>query len=629
MEAKRSLDSLQESPTALTSPARAANSVHSEYESRHSYAAITHARLEIQERRLATARLIVFISLLAVAWASLVAKTLSPWWIIVPLAAFVALVRAFDRTADARRRAGRLIEFHKQGLARLDDHWMDVGETGERFRDHDHPYTEDLDIFGKASLFQRLSLARTAAGEATLASWLRAPSPPGVVRSRQHAVHELTPRLDLREDLAVLAGDLEPHARFAGLAEWGAAPRILDNNPARWLCAILAILAIPALVAWLFFQQSALPFLAIAAVEAILGAFHFTRVRFVLSQIEKRSDELETLAGLLARLEREQFRSPDLARIRSALDVAGRLASSRIARLRALVATLDARRNLLVAPLSPFLMWGTQIAMAVEAWRAVSGPSIGGWLEAIGEIEALLSLASFAFENPEDVFPEFIESDSQCFDATALGHPLLPRARLVRNDVSLGGPSSPRILIVSGSNMSGKSTLLRAVGTAAVLAQAGATVRASSLRITPLAVGATLRVLDSLQAGRSRFYAEILRLKRLLDMARQSPGLLALLDEILAGTNSHDRRVGAEAIVVGLVERGAIGLVTTHDLALAEIAQRLGSRAENVHFADHFENGVMTFDYRIQPGVVSHSNALALMRSIGLELELDPDNPPR
>jgi DNA mismatch repair ATPase MutS len=260
-------------------------------------------------------------------------------------------------------------------------------------------------------------------------------------------------------------------------------------------------------------------------------------------------------------------------------------------------------------------MWGVHCALAVEAWRARHGASVGAWLTAVGELEALCSLAGFAWEHPADVYPELEESEPR-FEAESLGHPLIPEARCVRNDVALGGAT--RVLIVSGSNMSGKSTLLRAVGTNAVLALAGAPVRASRLRLSRLSVGATLRIRDSLQEGTSRFYAELVRLRDLVRIAEGPVPLLFLLDEILHGTNSHDRRLGAAAVVSGLVERGAIGLVTTHDLALSAVADEPALHAANVHFEDRLEDGEMRFDYRMRPGVVQTSNALALMRSLGL-----------
>jgi DNA mismatch repair ATPase MutS len=226
-------------------------------------------------------------------------------------------------------------------------------------------------------------------------------------------------------------------------------------------------------------------------------------------------------------------------------------------------------------------------------------------------------MAAYAYENPADPFPEVVAGEA-CFDGEGLGHPLLPAGQFVRNDLRLDGEL--RVLVVSGSNMSGKSTFLRTVGINTVLALAGAPVRAKRLRLSPLAVGATLRIQDSLQEGRSRFFAEVLRVRQVVDLSRGPVPLLFLLDEIFAGTNSHDRGHGADALIRGLVAGGAIGLVTTHDLSLTHIADRLGPRGANVHFEDHFEEGAMKFDYRLRPGVVQHSNALELMRAVGLEV---------
>ena len=319
---------------------------------------------------------------------------------------------------------------------------------------------------------------------------------------------------------------------------------------------------------------------------------------------------------MLARLERASFASPRLRDLRGRLDAADSVPpSQRIARLGNLIDLLNSRRNQLFAPVAYLLLWGTQFAYAFEAWRAASGKAVGDWLRVVGEFEALCSLASYAFENPDDPFPE-IATDGACYDGDGLAHPLLPKC--VPNDLRLAGEL--QVLIVSGSNMSGKSTFLRTVGVNAVLALAGRRCAPGGCGCRRWRSAATLRIQDSLQEGRSRFYAEILRVRQIVDLSRGPLPLLFLLDEIFAGTNSHDRRLGAEAVVRGLVEAGAIGLVTTHDLSLTHIAEQLGPRAANVHFADHFENGVMTFDYRLQPGVVQHSNALALMRAVGLEV---------
>lgn len=269
------------------------------------------------------------------------------------------------------------------------------------------------------------------------------------------------------------------------------------------------------------------------------------------------------------------------------------------------------------ALISAILLWPLQCAIAIENWRQKSGPAVAHWLAAVGEIEALSSLASYSYERPNDPFPEMIDGEAR-FEGERLGHPLLPDARNVRTDLFLS--DSPAVLIVSGSNMSGKSTLLRTVGTNTILAQAGAPVRALRLRLSPLQVGASIRIQDSLQGGASRFYAEITRLRQIVNLTGGTLPVLFLLDEILHGTNSHDRRIGAEGVVSGLIQRGAIGLVTTHDLALTRIVEELPTRAANVHFEDHLEGGRMTFDYLLRRGVLQRSNALELMRSVGLEV---------
>jgi DNA mismatch repair ATPase MutS len=303
--------------------------------------------------------------------------------------------------------------------------------------------------------------------------------------------------------------------------------------------------------------------------------------------------------------------------LRARLDRDGLAPSAQLRRLARWQDLLESRRNVLFAPLALPLLWTTQIALAIEAWRRRVGPAVPEWLAAIGDFEALCALASYAYERPADVFPEIVEGHV-VFDAAGLGHPLIPAAACVRNDVQLD--DGVQLLLLTGSNMSGKSTLLRAIGVNTVLARAGAPVCARTLRTAPFTLGASIRVQDSLEGGRSRFYAEISRLRQLMDLARERPPLLFLLDEVLHGTNSDDRRVGAEAVIRGLVERAAVGIVTSHDLALARIADDLAPRARNVHFEDHLEDGRIAFDYRLKDGVVRRSNALALMRAVGLEV---------
>ena len=562
------------------------------------------------------ARLTVFLSGVALAWL-VGTRGVPAAWLAVPVTAFLGLVVIHDQVIRIRRRAERAVAFYERGLARLDDQWAGRGDAGDRFADASHPYAADLDLFGRGSLFELLSTARTRAGEDTLAAWLRSAARPDEVRARQAAVAELRPQLDLREDLALLGADVRAGLHAEALATWGRAPQTLASKRARWIAAGLALVMLATLLAWATTTIGPLPFAAVCLVEGIFALPFRARVLRVIRAAEQPAQELALFSQLLSRLEREPFTAPRLVALRRALDVGGRPPSEQIARLSRLLHLLDARKNQLFAPLASLLLWATQLAFAIEAWRATSGPVVADWLATVGEFEALCALAGYTYEHPEDPFPEIVDAAPR-FDGEGLGHPLIPLQRCVRNDVRL--EHDLRVLIVSGSNMSGKSTLLRTVGINVVLALAGAPVRATRLRLSPLAVGASIRIVDSLQAGSSHFYAEITRLRQLVNIAQASPPLLFLLDELFHGTNSHDRRVGAQAVVRGLVEKGAIGLVTTHDLALAQLADTLAPAAANVHFEDHLEDGRMVFDYRMRSGVVEKSNALALMRAVGLEV---------
>jgi hypothetical protein len=572
-------------------------------------------RLAPRERMLGLGRVVLFLTGLTVAGLAIGLDWLSLYWVALPAAAFLIVLFLHDRVNRATRRAERAVVFYERGLARVEDRWIGGGEPGDRFLDPEHPNAADLDLFGRGSLFELLCTARTHTGQETLARWLLHPAAAEVVRSRQEAVRNLRDRLDLREDIAALGSSAT--VDLAGLIQWAESPRLPHSRALRVLLFALSILAAVTLIGWFAGLSDRLWFLASAVLECLIAGALFPRVSRVLKPIERRGGELAVFAGILGRIERESFTAPALLKLRAALGTGGRPPSRRIMQLVALIDWLNARRNQFFLPFSLVLMWGTQLAFALEAWRATCGQAVARWLDAVGEFEALSALAAYAYENPEHVFPEIV-ADAPCFSARALGHPLLPRARCVRNDVHLC--DGVRLLLVSGSNMSGKSTMLRTIGINAVLAQAGAPVRAEVLRLSSLTVGGTLRIQDSLQAGRSRFYAEITRLKQLLDLAKSNPPLLFLLDEILHGTNSHDRRVGAEAVVRSLLACSAFGLVTTHDLALTHLAEQLGPAALNTHFADQIDGDQIHFDYRMQPGIVQHSNALALMRAVGLEV---------
>jgi MutS domain V/MutS domain III len=574
------------------------------------------ARFEKIHIRLGNIRLILAILAVIMAWSAFRSHAISPWWLAAPVAAFVGIASYHTQILRSRELAQRAVSFYEKSLARVEDRWSGSGETGERFDDPHHVYAADLDLFGDGSLFQLLSTARTRMGEDTLAQWLLSPSTVEVIHERHAAVDELRNQLDLREDLAVLGEDVGVGVRPDALSKWAESPNQMKPLWLQWLAPILAALAVLAAAVWAYWGI-ATPLLVVVIVEAILTYRLKAPLEEVLHGTEHTFRDLDLLSGVLARVEAHTFQAPGLQALRQELLSSGVRASQAIARLRTLVDRINSRHNIFVRIVDVPLMYSVQVAFAAERWRQAHGKSLRSWVNTVGLMEALLSLATYSFEHPADPFPEFT-TEAASFESEALGHPLVPAALCVRNDVTISGET--KVLLISGSNMSGKSTLMRAIGMNVVLAMAGAPVRASRLQLTPLQVGASIRVNDSLREGSSRFYAEITRLRQILDLAGGDPALLFLLDELLQGTNSKDRRIGAEGIVRGLVNRGAIGLVSTHDLALTDIGGSVEGQLRNVHFQDELENSKMTFDYKLRDGVVTKSNGLELMRSIGLEV---------
>ncbi len=568
----------------------------SEYRRRHDAWRVRRGRLERRSRRLVRVRnrvLGLIIALFVLADKETVAVKIV---LILPPA---LVLEGVDRWRRATRRAvevaGRAENLYEGRLACLDGDAAGRGPDGARFLDDDHPYAADLDLFGRGSVFELMCLARTGAGEETLAAWLREPAEPDEVRRRQAVVADLRDALDLREALALLDPPRRAAVDVAALRAWAKTP-VAFPAWSRPVGLLLVAAMLAALAGALFFATGLLPFLGALALEAAFARHLRGMVQQSLQPIEGRADDLALLAEVRRRRER------------------GSLASRRLARLARLARRLEVKNALPQAPLASALLWTTHVALSVESWRKRWGMSLDAWLTTSGAFEALLSLARHAYENPGDPFPELV-AGGPLFEAEGLRHPLLPPARCVPNDVRLDGATS--LLVVSGSNMSGKSTLLRAAGVNAVLAQAGAPVRATRLRLSPLAVGSTLRVRDSLRDGRSRFYVEVVRVRQLIAAAHGPRPLLFLLDELFAGTNADDRRRGAEAVARALVEAGAVGFLTTHDLALTHLVDRLAPRAVNVHFADRADGADLVFDYRMRPGVAPHGNALAILRAAG------------
>lgn len=593
----------------------------SEYEQR---AALQRDRLESatgRARQASNLRLVDFLLILGLLIGAFTTD-LSAHLLWLPIACFVWLVIRQARASGERIRARRSLRIYEDGLARLDGKWAGRGATGAEFQPDSHPYAGDLDLFGSGSVFELLCVARTGVGRRRLADWLLAPAAPGTVLERQEAVRDLRPRLDLRETLALVEADAASALDRTHVLEWASAPRKLHGTLLPWLHGALAATSTGLLIGWLWGGMKpgwmALSMLA----QFLLAARERRIVEQVLESADRPAQDLALIGRVIDCLASVSFDAPRLRTLHERLAAEGVPPHQRIRSLTRAMDFVDARLNQIFLPVSWLSSLGTQLAYRIEAWRAGNGRFLEAWLDAVAEIEATSSLAGYAYEHPQDPFPLILE-EGPLLEGRSLGHPLLDPAVCVRNDIHLSDKEqeAPQAYVISGSNMSGKSTYLRTVGVNVVLALAGAPVCAAGLRLSPLAVGASIQLHDSLQEGASRFYAEIERLREVVDLSESTPPALFLLDEILHGTNSHDRRIGAAAVVRTLLSNGAVGLVTTHDLALAEIESDTSARLTNMHFEDQMEDDRMAFDYTLKPGVVTRSNALALMRAVGLKVE--------
>lgn len=563
--------------------------------------------------RYAVASCIVLVVLLAL---SLAVHLFPFWWAGLLLIPLIFSIEKARRWKTHGRDTAVLLDLYQRGLARVRHEWMGKGDGGSDLELAGHLSSCDLDLFGDGSMFELLCDVGTPMGRETLARWLQIPASQDEVISRQRAVQDLRNRSELREKLALLReGDAREYS-WSKLREWLAASPVSVPNWAPWLGMVFSAAIIAVCVLWGtgVLHAAVAPWLlgAIVAAAVALVLSLRGRIRSILFNLHLSARKLACLRRLGALVREQQFEALQLVTLQRKLQGS----SECIASLQRLFRLLDLRNN--EWTVWPFMLalGTTQVAVQIERWREHHGRELAEWLTALGEFEALSAIACYAHEYPDDAFPELTD-DGPLFDATALGHPLMDKRVCVCNNLTLGAET--RFLLVTGSNMSGKSTLLRAVGLNATLAWMGAPVRAARLRLSPLQVCASIRIQDSLLDGASRFYAEVQRLKAMLDLAREGKPILFLIDELFGGTNSADRRVAAEALVRSLLQHHATGLVTTHDLALSEIGAMPDLKGMNVHLTDlPAVNGLLKFDFRLRPGKLDHGNALQIVKLVGL-----------
>jgi hypothetical protein len=529
------------------------------------------------------------------------------------------LGRKQGRTRSAINKTQRLVNLYERAILRLEGSWAGTGVSGEGFARANHLYCRDLDVVGEGSLFELLCTCRTEIGRRSLANYLLEPTPLQEIRERQEAVRELHGRTDLREQISALGQFSFQESTAAAFADWMELPRVPVYS---WLRAVafmtsgvfvLLLIGAGGLFPWSHWALLTLWAGALLSVHAVIGLLYRDRVLASLPPTRALGIEIDVLSDGLKILQMQRFQSAKLRRIAESVREGN--PTAKIGRLARLIYALTERDRDVVYAISRALLVGTQVFLAIEKWRERNSASLARWLFAWGEFEALLALSGYSYEHPENIFPRLLDTEV-AFEGRALGHPLLPADVCVRNNVHLNNQT--KFYVVSGSNMAGKSTLLRAIGLNAVLAYAGAPVPGDSLTLSLFSVCASLSIVDSLLNGKSKFFAEMERLRQTIETAAGRQPVLFLIDEILSGTNSRDRRTAAEAIVRTLAERGALGLLSTHDLALTEIPGLAGLYGVNVHMGSRDGANPLDFDFVLKPGVTTESSALEIARLAGV-----------
>ena len=561
-----------------------------------------------------------------------------PLLIAVGVACVVGFVFSFayhTRIDRQHHRYAELWSITDEAFRRLKRDWNGLPLRQPPRVTGDTHYVVDLDMLGHASLQHLLNTTETVVGQSTLQRWLVEPAAPSTIRARQAAVAELAPLLDFRDELAFYGRQMgkaqTAYELFLAWVEGG--PWFIRQTWLVWLTRILPLFTFGSAIAdaagWLNLPLWAISIWAHMALILTVGK----RVDETIERVSARQSAFRVYADLFQLIAAQKFTSPALRRLQSELTAGDLHADQQMRRLARIMAFADFRFFLLFFPIKLTTLWNFQVLWFLERWQGTVGDQARVWLAALGEIEALAALATLAYDQPEWTFPDIVEGDAPLVTARGLGHPLLADAVRVCNDVTIGPPGS--FLLVTGSNMSGKSTLLRAIGTNIALAQAGGPVCATALTLPPIVLATSMRVQDSLEQGVSYFMAELQRLKTVVDRAYQvradgGRALLFLLDEILHGTNTTERQIAARQIIRHLLDQNAIGAVSTHDLHLAESGD-LASTGQLVHFTETFTRGpagvAMHFDYKLRPGIATSTNALKLMEIVGLPVAAFEETP--
>lgn len=513
----------------------------------------------------------------------------------------------------------RLLEICNTETAAL-QHRFSAADDGNKWLPADHPYAVDLDLFGRASLYQYINRTQSEQGSRMLANWLLYPAAASAINARQDAVKELSGLPDWNQQLQATGMEYPLSLKTEqSVTRWLQTPAALQNaytwKIVRWLFPAITT---GTLLLWTANVIEQPLFLTLLSFYTAIAFWINNQVKPAWKSLEKITAELEIFSASIQHAENATFNAALLKQVQSAFLKENKPdASLQISRLKKIMDRLDYRLNPIVhIPLSVFLCWDLQQVFALEKWRGENNKGVTHWFTALAELEALSSLAVLRFNHPGWTLPVITEIPE--FSCKNLGHPLIPAGQRVNNDFDAGGKGI--INLVTGSNMAGKSTFLRSCGVNIILAMAGAPVCAAEMRIFPVQVMSSMRISDNLEESTSTFYAELKKLKAVIDAVNRKEPVFLLLDEILRGTNSADRHTGSKALIRQLIQQEASGIVATHDLELARLKEEFPAQLVNYHFDVSISNEELYFDYKLKTGICQSMNASLLMKKIGIKI---------
>jgi hypothetical protein len=491
---------------------------------------------------------------------------------------------------------------------------------GKQYIDNEHLYSNDLDIFGRASLFQYINRTNSEMGEQTLANWLLHPADISTIQERQKAVKELTSQTEWRQELQAIGKETKISlSTRERLQSWFSQPNIFINSLWwKWLRFLLPAIIISVVILYFFDKVSLQVLISFLLVFFWIAFYLAKKVKPFHEQLSMMVSELDVLSSSIRLLEKTIFHATLLGEIQHHYRTGNNKASSELKELKNILDRLDLSYNLvLTGPLNILLLWNLQQAIALEKWKERNKENTKNWFDALGLIEALCSFSTAGFNHPEWCFP--VLKDEQFFmEGKEVGHPLINKIKRVNNDIKVDRPAE--LMLITGSNMAGKSTYLRSIGINVVLAMAGAPVCAGKFILSPVEIISSMRITDNLEESTSTFYAELKKLKIIIDKVNNGEPVFILLDEILRGTNSYDRHTGSVAFIKQLIKHNASAIIATHDIELAKMKETFPENILNYHFDVQVNDGELYFDYKLNEGICTSMNASILMKKIGIEI---------